>query len=238
MGLLTDLLSAIDARKRVLASNLRDPVGAMGLLGGSLADERRRSKRETEEAARRVKGGGGLLGMSVMGGDKVTDMPEWEAAGLAPMGLLGITKALHGSAADFDKFAIQPDRNPALFFSVPEKGNDAAIAAGWRPRKTQAEYIAEGPFGGLLYEAEIADGKVFDPLNDAKAKSIYKRLFPDRDVRQWVEYPDIYVGSPLVKALTESGYNRVRVYEPAVQGFSEAVFDPSLVTILGKKKTK
>lgn len=104
MGLLTDLLSAIDARKRVLASNLRDPVGAMGLLGGSLADERRRSKRETEEAARRAKGGGGLLGMSVMGGDRVTDMPEWEAAGLAPMGLLGAIKAYHGSPHKFDKF--------------------------------------------------------------------------------------------------------------------------------------
>lgn len=107
MGLLTDLLSAIDARKRVLASNLRDPVGAMGLLGGTLADERRRSKRETEEAARRVKGGGGLLGMSVMGGDKVTDMPEWEAAGLAPMGLLGAIKAYHGSPHKFDKFSME-----------------------------------------------------------------------------------------------------------------------------------
>lgn len=108
MGLLTDLLSAIDARKRVLASNLRDPVGAMGLLGGTLADERRRSKRETEEAARRVKGGGGLLGMSVMGGDKVTDMPEWEAAGLAPMGLLGAIKM--GGVAEPNVDAVEAAR--------------------------------------------------------------------------------------------------------------------------------
>jgi hypothetical protein len=76
---------------------------------------------------------------------------------------------LHGSSETFDEFAIMPGRNPALFFSDPANG-----------RKTQAEHISEGPFGGMLYKVEIGSGKKFDPLNDPQAKALYQQIFPER----------------------------------------------------------
>lgn len=130
--------------------------------------------------------------------------------------------ALHGTDAVFDQFQIMPGRNPALFFSVPNG------------RKTQAEFISEGPFGGNLYKVSIADGKKFDPLNDPTAAKIYADLFPERAGKpgKFIEYTDIYIDSPLIQAMRENGYNRVRVYEPSVQAFSEAVTDPTLIKVL------
>lgn len=131
--------------------------------------------------------------------------------------------ALHGSNAVFDQFQLMPGRNPALFFSI-ENG-----------RKTQAEHIADGPFGGQLYRVEIERGKRFDPYNDPEAARIFRELFPQREVKQ-IEYPDIHVDSPLIQAMREHGYNRVRVYEPSVHGFSEAITDPSLARIVARKE--
>jgi hypothetical protein len=134
--------------------------------------------------------------------------------------------ALHGSDAVFDEFQIMPDRNPALFFSEEGAG-----------RKTQAESISEGPFGGQLYRVEIDRGRPFNPYNDPKAAEIFNELFPGRQTMT-VEYPDIFIDSPLIKAMKENGYNRVRVYEPSVQTFSEAVTDPSMVRIVSRKDVK
>lgn len=146
--------------------------------------------------------------------------------------MAGITKNagdwLHGSDKVFDEFKVMPGRNPALFFSPV---SDVS-------RKTQAEHIAEGPFGGQLYSVGIDNGKKFDPLNDPQAAELYKKTFPNRDVRQWVEYPDIYIDSPLIQAMNKHGYNRVRVHEPSVQGFSEAVIDPALIKILEREAVK
>lgn len=139
----------------------------------------------------------------------------------APLGI----NALHGSSAIFDHFSIQNDKNPALFFSQSKPG-----------KRSQAEYIAGGPFGGQLYKVAIGDTKQFDPLNDKTAANIYSSIFPDRPIRQWVEYPDIYKGSPLIEAMQQHGYNHVRVREPSVQDFSDAITDPSLVTILDRSE--
>lgn len=135
--------------------------------------------------------------------------------------------ALHGSSAAFDAFQLMPGRNPALFFSLVDQYG----------RKTQAEHIAEGPFGGLLYKVELEKGKRFDPYNDPEAARIFKELFPQREVKQ-IEYPDIHVDSPLIQAMREHGYNRVRVYEPSVHGFSEAITDPSMARIVATKDVK
>lgn len=90
MGLLTELLSYIDSRKRVAGSNLADAYNnprefAQGLFAPppEIVAERGRTARET---FRRLQTGGGLLGMSVMPGvDKITDTPEFSAMlGVAP----------------------------------------------------------------------------------------------------------------------------------------------------------
>lgn len=136
------------------------------------------------------------------------------------------TIALHGSSERFGQFEIMPGRNPALFFSEAGSG-----------RKTQAEHIASGPFGGQLYRVEISQGKKFNPYDDPKAAEIFAQLFPERQ-NKTIEYPDIYIDSPLIQAMRENGYTRVRVYEPSVQGFSEAVTDTSLVKITATKDMK
>lgn len=149
-----------------------------------------------------------------------------EAEGVKPVGegMRAEVTALHGSDSVFDEFQLMPGRNPALFFSIPNG------------RKTQAEFISEGPFGGNLYKVSISDGKKFDPLNDTVAAKIYAEIFPDRAGKpgKFIEYTDIYTDSPLIRAMRENGYNRVRVYEPSVHAFSEAVTDPSLVKILSR----
>ena len=137
------------------------------------------------------------------------------------------TVALHGSDANFTEFQVMPGRNPALFFSEVVEGG----------RKTQAEHIASGPFGGMLYRVEIDAGKKFNPYDDPVAAQIFAELFPGRATKT-VEYTDIFIDSPLVTAMKENGYNRVRVYEPSVQGMSEAVLDPSLVRIIDKQDVR
>lgn len=149
--------------------------------------------------------------------------------GLGMVGLFGVTAPkgpwLHGSAAEFDRFKIKDDRLPAVFVSA--KNPD---------RKSYAEHIAERR--GYLYEAELANAKRFDPMSDKEAAEIYKKLFPEREVTQWVDYGDIYIGSPLVEAMKKHGYDTVRVWEPSVGDFSEAVLNPDLLQITKRTKTK
>jgi hypothetical protein len=117
-GLLADLLSYIDARKRVAGSNLADirdnPRAALtGLLSTppEAVAERERKHRET---SRRLESGGGVLGGSVMPGvDKVTDSPEFEAAMNAPLGLLGTIAPKRPIAK------IGAHEQPSGLFSMP-----------------------------------------------------------------------------------------------------------------------
>lgn len=181
---------------------------------------------------------GGLLGA----GDeevKRRDPAAWGELMLAAAPLAGSIKAikgsgsgakaaaeaaedllLHGTSAEFSAFRQGP--HGAIYLSAPEMG-----------RKTQAEHIAGGPFGGRMVTAKLKSGvKKFDPYNDPQARAIAEAV--RENVRgHWQGLVPHYVDMPeLVKAAEPYGYNVFTVYEPAVQGRSIAVTDPALVDVL------
>lgn len=136
---------------------------------------------------------------------------------------------LHGSSESFDELKLMPQRGNAIYLSPIKKDRGGAFV----PNKTQAEHIASGPFGGHLYAVSADQSKlrVFNPLNDAEARAVYERAFPGRDVTDLVPYWDM---PDLVPLARERGFNAFRVYEPAVQGESLAVSDPSALRVIGK----
>jgi hypothetical protein len=52
---------------------------------------------------------------------------------------------------------------------------------------------------------------------------------------RWPHYVDAY---DIIKAAKAKGYNRFRFYEDSVKSLSDAVTDPKMIKIIGKKKTK
>jgi hypothetical protein len=127
---------------------------------------------------------------------------------------------LHGTSEDFEQF--KEGGHKAVYFSEPTPH-----------RTTQAEHIADR--GGRLLGVRIDKSmlKHFSPRNDAKAAEIYASLFPDKPIRDYVDYPDM---SDIVKAAEKHGYNSFRVHEPAVQGFSFAVTDMKALQIAKRWK--
>ncbi len=139
---------------------------------------------------------------------------------------------LHGTDKKFARF--KPGPHTAIYFSDPN-------AIGQRGRRTQAEAIAEGPFGGWLAEVHIRGGKLFDPYNDPRAARIFDEVRDGDTGFGWgYELEDkrlSYTAMPeMVEAATPYGYTVFEVYEPAVQGSSIAVTDPSLLEIVGWHK--
>jgi hypothetical protein len=131
---------------------------------------------------------------------------------------------LHGTSAEFDEFKNGP--HGLIYFSEASTH-----------RKTQAEHIAGGPFGGYLLKVRLKKGKYFDPYNDPEAADIIKKFYPKRTASD-MKYPHYEDMPDLLKLTKPRGYTRYRVYEPAVQGFSMAVSDPSMVKIVSRTKVK
>lgn len=125
---------------------------------------------------------------------------------------------LHGTDQRFDRF--RPGAHKAIYFSPTNAG-----------RKTQAEYISEGPLGGWLAEVRIAPGKPFDPYMDPVADEIRRRVseWGDRERDKRIPYDD---APAIIKAAEPLGYNRFTFYEDSVGGSSIAVTDPSLIHIV------
>jgi len=127
---------------------------------------------------------------------------------------------LHGSNKEFSEFKrLNTD---ALYFSSPD---------GFRT--TQAEAIADGPFGGYLYAVSVDKNKqkVFDPYADEKALKLYEDFYANREKfgpPKTLEYVDMQEFLPIAE---KHGYNTFRVYEPAQRGFSVAISDPSIIKI-------
>jgi hypothetical protein len=147
--------------------------------------------------------------------------------GLAGNGMMPMFEGLHGSSQLFDKFkpeGLLGKGHGVTYFSKPG-----------RVAKTQAEHIAEGPFGGYLYKTDIDENKLklFDILNDPKAKSIMEKH--ELPIKGWVEYPDMYKVAP--DAIKE-GYSLFRVWEPSVHDYSYAVSNPDAIKILERKRVK
>jgi hypothetical protein len=129
---------------------------------------------------------------------------------------------LHGTSSEFEQFKVG-GHGLTYFSEASERG-----------RTTQAEHIAGGPFGGWLLSVRIKKGKLFDPYNDPIAKSIVERLgVAHRGGMLWPDYVD---APAVVNAAKPLGYNRFRFYEASVQGFSEAVSDPSLIEVIERRK--
>jgi hypothetical protein len=174
-------------------------------LGGSMIAERAAAKQAE-----------GLATMGEQLAAKANARPKSLAEIAAEQG-----EYLHGSSAEFSQFKQGPHK--AIYLSNAE-------ATG---RKTQAEHIAGGPFGGQLYAVKVDASKLktFNPLNDATARQIYEKLYPGQPAKQWVEYPDM---PEVIAAAEPHGYNDFRVREPAVQGFSRAITDPTALKITAR----
>ena len=176
MGLLNELLSYVDSRKRVAKSNIADAYAnpqefVQGLLSPppEVKAERSRKHRET---SRRLESGGGLLGGSVMPGvDRPSDTPEFEAAMNAPMGLLGWT-AYHGSPHKFDKFSLDKIGT-----------GEGAQAYG------HGLYFADEPEVAKSYADALApiQGRGFSTWDRAKVEIAGKRaaITTDPQMRAW-----------------------------------------------------
>jgi hypothetical protein len=143
-----------------------------------------------------------------------TAAPQREAA-VAPPAESTPAPYLHGTSAEFTEF--KPGGHGAIYFS------DARRFPG---RKTQAEHIAEGPFGGRLVRANIEGGKLFDPYNDPQAAAILAEVAPGKS--KMIDYTD---APAVIREAQKYGYNRFNFHEPSVQGPSHAVTDPSLIKI-------
>ena len=145
---------------------------------------------------------------------------------------------LHGTAhGPFKTFRLSRDAaftvptargwgHGVLYFSSPDRSPG---------RKTQAEHIGEGPFGGWIASVHLGNGKLFDPLNDPEAAAILQRFQrhrpqgPSRECWWIIEYTE---APEIVGAAIEHGYNRFEIYEPSVQGWSTAIADTDLIEIV------
>jgi len=128
---------------------------------------------------------------------------------------------LHGTSHKFDTF--RRGGHEAIYFSDPNR----------RPsQKTQAEAIAEGPFGGWLVSVRLKKGKIFNPYDDPVAEEIRSKYatspMTDKGDKRihYVDAPDI------IRAASKLGYNVFEFFEPSVIGVSTAVTDPSLIKVL------
>jgi hypothetical protein len=133
---------------------------------------------------------------------------------------------LHGTASEFAEFDAGKTGHGLTYLSE--------VTAG---RKTQAEYIAEGPFGGNLLEVELDESrmKLFDPYNDPAAAELIAGLTdpynPGSKAVPYENAPD------LVKRAAPLGYNVFEFIESSVQGKSVAVADPTLLRIKSRMKS-
>jgi len=130
---------------------------------------------------------------------------------------------LHGAKRKFDRFRFGP--HGVAYFSDPAS----------RPgMKTQAEHIAEGPFGGWLAEVRIKKGKEFNPYRDPVAEEILRRYVPEPPRNPgnkrlpYEAMPEI-LQDPDTK---RHGYTWFKVWEPSVHDYSFAVADPSMIEIV------
>lgn len=132
---------------------------------------------------------------------------------------------LHGSSAEFNSF--RPGGHGAVYLSP-------SPVAG---RKSQAEHIAGGPFGGRLYSVAVDESKLkrFDPLNDPLARQILESAAPNRSMNGWVNYVDM---PDVVQAAGRHGYNDFTVWEPSVQGTSRAITDMDALRIIQRALAK
>jgi hypothetical protein len=144
-------------------------------------------------------------------GESATDESEY-----------GLGTFLHASSADFDEFKVGAS---GVVFLSEAQGD----------RKTQAEHISEGPFGGYLYAVKLKKGKLLDPYADPEAHALIESLRTSAGLGRWPHYVDAY---DIIKAAKAKGYNRFRFYEDSVKSLSDAVTDPKMIKIIGKKKTK
>ena len=85
-----------------------------------------------------------------------------------------------------------------------------------------------------MVEARIREGaKRFDPYNDPVAQRIAEEVKARVQGQFWMGRTPNHVDMPeVLKAAQPHGYNVFNVYEPAVQGKSIAVTDPSLIEVL------
>lgn len=125
---------------------------------------------------------------------------------------------LHGTSGDFAEF--KQGGHKAIYFSDPSENVT---------RKTQAEHIAGGPFGGYLLAVRLEGDnfKEFNPYSDPQAFEILKKV-TGKDSKR-IDYTDM---PEIVEAAEKYGYNKYRVYEPAIQGYSIAITDPSAAKIV------
>jgi hypothetical protein len=136
------------------------------------------------------------------------------------------TLYLHGSPYEFSRFK-QPklDYGHLIFFSSLN-GRDGLS------RPLQAEY-----YGHHLYLCKLDKGKSFDVRNDPKARTLYEEFLGTGDV--WdrerklasgrVDYQDLHL---VVPGAVKAGYTHFRVYEMAVQDYSDGVAYPRQVQIV------
>ena len=159
------------------------------------------------------------------GGDKATTQAWYKTAQEPEVYFHGTTPEFTG----FETPSLRDYGHGVIYFSkIKENG------------KTQAEYIAEGPFGGKLIRAKIDFGilKRFDPRNDIRSAEIMREIglkenFTTNEKEQvftdYVEYPDM---GDIAPAAIKEGYSLFRVREPSVQGFSYAVADENAIEII------
>lgn len=128
---------------------------------------------------------------------------------------------LHGSKVLFlDGFDISKAYHGVLYFSKPKH------------RKTQAEYIAEGPFGRYLYVVKLILDHIFDPMRDPKAQKIldtldlYRRLHDPKWRMYYQDAPEI------IQTAKKYGYKTFMFWEPAVQDYSYGVTDDAQIKII------
>ena len=147
---------------------------------------------------------------------------------------------LHGTTSEFEGFTDPVGRavgHGVIYFSDPVKAHG---------KLTQAEHIAGGPFGGKLIRVRVDRGrlKTFDPLNDPKAMEIARRVKPSyhpltkpgeaghisETFLEYFDAPDI------VSEAVKEGYNHFNFYEVSAGTFSEAITDPTLVSVVGEHR--
>jgi hypothetical protein len=101
-------------------------------------------------------------------------------------------RALHGTDADIKAF--DPGQAKATYVSLPHLRPSA---------KTQAQHIADGPFGGALYDLQVNPGTQSTHLV------------------QWPDMPKAMEDAPW--------FDTYRVYEPSVSNESLAIPEPSRI---------
>jgi len=139
---------------------------------------------------------------------------------------------LHGTSKRFGSFQPQREGHGLFYLSPPSRSPG---------RKTQAEHIAGGPFGGELAEVYIDRSRVkeFNPIDDPIAADIVRTVIAEVNPPEIVAKRALgdlipYQWAHRIKELADKhGYNVFEFDEASVQGKSIAVSDPTLLTIKG-----